>query len=192
MRGCWACGPPGAASAWYGCPGLDDSEETLRYPRKLFEFACITVRVVQFLHTRAPIGRALTYQVLKSGISAGANYEEGDDGSSGRDAVAKMRISLRELKETRFRLRILRATGFLFKAQDPVIAECDELVRIVASIVRNKRSKATLSNFQLPVSQTPNWELGVGSWKLIKPAGQPEDRPATPGARAPSTRPRRP
>jgi four helix bundle protein len=111
---------------------------------RLFELACITVRVVQFLHTRGPIGRALSYQGLKSGISAGANYEEGDDGPSERDAAAKMRISLRELKETRFRLRVLRATGLLLVEQDPVIAECDELVRIVASIVRNKRStKAT-------------------------------------------------
>ena len=111
---------------------------------RLFEFACLTVRVVQFLHARGPIGRALSYQVPKSGISAGANYEEADDGSSGRDEVAKMRISLRELKETRFRLRVLRATGLLFKEQDPVIAECDELVKIVASIIKNKHPKQTL------------------------------------------------
>jgi four helix bundle protein len=136
-----SAGPSGSA-----CAGMDAEDWTIRKKpydirERLFEFACITVRVVQFLHTRGPIGRALSYQVLKSGISAGANYEEGDDGSSERDAAAKMKISLRELKETRFRLRVLRATGLLFKEQDPVIAECDELVRIVASIVRNKRSK---------------------------------------------------
>ena len=140
------------ALVWRARPvhGMDAQDWTIRKKpydirERLFEFACITVRLVQFLHTQGPIARALSYRVLKSGISAGANYEEGDDGSSGRDAVAKMRIYLRELKETRFRLQVLRATGLLFKEQDPVIVECDELVRIVASIVRNRRSKQAAS-----------------------------------------------
>ena len=106
---------------------------------RLFLFACLTVRVVQFLHTRGPIGTALSYQVLKSGTSAGANYEEADDGSSPRDTLAKNMIVLRELKETRFRLRVLRQSAILTEAQDPVIAESDELVKIVATIVRNAR-----------------------------------------------------
>ena len=56
---------------------------------RLFQFACITVRVVEFLHTRGPVATALSYQLLKCGTSAGANYEEGDDGSSDRDTLAK-------------------------------------------------------------------------------------------------------
>ena len=73
--------------------------------QRLFEFACLTVRVVQFLHTRGRVAAALSDQLLRCGTSAGANYEEADDGSSDRDAVAKQRIALRELKESRFRLR---------------------------------------------------------------------------------------
>ena len=79
---------------------------------RLFLFACLIVRVVQFLHSRGPIAVALSYQILKSGTSAGANYEEADDGSSDRDTLAKRKIVLRELKETRFRLRVLRHTAF--------------------------------------------------------------------------------
>jgi four helix bundle protein len=74
---------------------------------------------------------------LKSGTSAGANYEEADDGSSPRDKLAKKRIVLRELKETIFRLRVLRRSGFLTAAQDPVINESAELVKIVAALIRN-------------------------------------------------------
>ncbi|MBM3818097.1 MAG: four helix bundle protein [Acidimicrobiia bacterium] len=70
---------------------------------RLFEFACLIVRVVQFLHTRGPIPRALSDQLLECGTSAGANYEEADDGSSPADKLAKRRITLRELKEARFR-----------------------------------------------------------------------------------------
>ena len=80
---------------------------------RLFLFACVIVRLVQFLHTRGPIAGALFYQILKSGTSAGANYEEADEGSSDRDQLAKRRIVLRELKETLFRLRVLRASGLM-------------------------------------------------------------------------------
>jgi len=56
---------------------------------RLFEFVCLVVRVVQFLHTRGPVASALSYQLLRSGTSAGANYEEADDGSSDRDTAAE-------------------------------------------------------------------------------------------------------
>ena len=121
---------------------MTDDEWTIRQKpydlrERLFQFACIIVQVVQFLHKRGPVAVALSYQLLKSGTSAGANYEEADDGSSPRDALAKKRIVLRELKESRFRLAVLRECEFLTKAQDPVIAEATELVKIVATIVRN-------------------------------------------------------
>ena len=103
---------------------------------RLLLYACLIVRVVQFLHTRGPIPRALSYQILKSGTSAGANYEESDDGSSDADTLAKRRIVLRELKETRFRLRVVRMCGFLSSAQDPVINETTELIKIVATLIR--------------------------------------------------------
>ena len=103
---------------------------------RLFEFACVILRVVQYLHTCGPIGVAVSDQLLRCGTSAGANYEEADDGSSPRDTLAKRRITLRELKETRFRLRVLRSCNLLKSDHDPVIAESDELVRIVATVVR--------------------------------------------------------
>ena len=104
---------------------------------RLFRFACVIVRVVQFLHTRGPIAVALSYQILKSGNSAGANYEEADDGSSPADTLAKRRITLRELKETHFRLRVLRYSGLLLPEQDPVLDENDQLIRIVATVIKN-------------------------------------------------------
>ena len=57
------------------------------------------VRVVQFLHTQGPVASALSYQLLKCGTSAGANYEEADDGTGPGDKAAKRKIVLRELKD---------------------------------------------------------------------------------------------
>jgi four helix bundle protein len=106
---------------------------------RLFNFACVIVRLTQYLHTRGPIAVALSDQFLRSGTSAGANYEEADDGSSPKDRRAKRRIVLRELKETSFRLRVLRRTGILSASHDPVIQECAELVKIVASLIAKSR-----------------------------------------------------
>ena len=81
---------------------------------RLLEFACLIVRVVQFLHTRGPVAAALSYQLLKCGTSAGANHAEAVDG-----------------------LRVLRRCDMLTREQEPVINESDELIRIVATLLRN-------------------------------------------------------
>jgi four helix bundle protein len=104
---------------------------------RLLNFACVIVRLVQYLHTKGPIAVALSDQILRAANSAGANYEEADDASSAADKVAKRRITLRELKETNFRLRVLRSTGYLTSAHDPVIQESLELKQIVAKVIRN-------------------------------------------------------
>jgi four helix bundle protein len=93
---------------------------------------------VEFLNTRAPVARALSSQLLRCGTSAGANYEEADDGSSERHTLAIRRIALREMKEARYRLRVLRATGHLTADHDPVINESVELVKILATLVRRQ------------------------------------------------------
>lgn len=107
---------------------------------RLFEFGCLIVRLVQYLHTRGPVALALSYQLLKRGTSAGANYEKADDRTGTRDAIAKKKIVLRELQETRFRLRILRQCNLLAPEHDPVIDESTELIRIVATVIRNDES----------------------------------------------------
>jgi len=108
---------------------------------RLFEYACAIVRVAQFLLTRGEIGRSLGDQILRAGNSAGANYEEADDGSSSTDTLGKRRISLRELKEALFRLRVVRATGLLGPEYNPVIEETLELKLIMASLVRKAAAR---------------------------------------------------
>ena len=108
---------------------------------RLFEYACVIVYLVQFLHSKDVVARSLADQILRAGNSAGANYEEADDGSSSADTRGKRRISLRELKETLFRLRVLRATGYLGPEHDPVLQETLELKRIMASLVRKSPPK---------------------------------------------------
>ena len=108
---------------------------------RLFEYACAIVYVAQYLHTRDAVARSLADQILRAGQSAGANYEEADDGSSNADTRGKRRISLRELKEALFRLRVVRETGYLGPEYDEVIQETLELKRIMSSLVRKSQVK---------------------------------------------------
>lgn len=55
---------------------------------RLLDFACEIVGAAQFLHTRGPIGRELSYQLLSAGTSTGANAEESDGASSHDDFIA--------------------------------------------------------------------------------------------------------
>ena len=102
---------------------------------RLLEFACDIVRAAQFLHTTGPIGRALSYQLLTAGTSVGANMQEADGAASRPDFVVKVRVALKEAKETWFRLTVCRRCELLDSRFDPLVKESDEIVHILAAIV---------------------------------------------------------
>ena len=111
---------------------------------RLLLFACDIVRTAQFLQQRGPIGRAVSYQILAAGVSTGANAEEGDGATSPDDFIAKMRIALREAKETSFRLRACQRAGLLDASFDPVIDESRQLTnlgKIVHTAIRNRDAR---------------------------------------------------
>lgn len=77
-------------------------------------------------------------QVTDAVTSAGANLEEAEAGSSRRDFVAKSRIALRELRETDYWLRIIKAARLGgSESVGPLLPEARELVAIVTTIVKN-------------------------------------------------------
>ncbi len=108
---------------------------------RLFLFACDVVLASLKLHTLGRITAGLSAQLVEAAVSAAANAEEADDGSSRRDFLAKERICLRELKEARLRLRVLRNTNLLGPSADALILESEELVRIVATIIRKVHAR---------------------------------------------------
>lgn len=116
---------------------LGQPEKPYDIRERLFVFACDVARIAQNLHTRGGIGAALSPQLVNAAVSAAANAEEADDGSSRRDFLAKERIVLREIKETRLRLRVLQALDVLAESEEQLVDESTQLVRIVSTIIRN-------------------------------------------------------
>jgi four helix bundle protein len=81
-------------------------------------------------------GKHIGSQLLRSGTSPGANYEEGCGAESRADFIHKLGIALKELKETRFWLRVILQSG-LAKPYliEPLINECEELFAIIAKSI---------------------------------------------------------
>ena len=103
---------------------------------KSFNFAVRIVRLYKYL-CDGKKEFVLGKQLLRSGTGIGANVQEGLQGQSRKDFHTKMNISLKEVSETKYWLRLLLATEILSeKEQQPIIADCVELEKILTSIVK--------------------------------------------------------
>ncbi|MFQ5814066.1 MAG: four helix bundle protein [Anaerolineae bacterium] len=111
-------------------------EKPFDIKERTFEFGVQVVRLVNTL-PRTVAGVEVGRQLVKSGTSIGANMEEADGAESKRDFIHKVSIARKEARETRFWLRVVRATGLSKDAQkiDYLTQESDELVRILSAII---------------------------------------------------------
>jgi four helix bundle protein len=117
-------------------PSSPDPGKPYKITERLELFATEVVQAMQKLQSGPKLVVELSAHAAEAASSAASNAAEADDGSSHRDFIAKERICLRELKETRTRLRILRGSNIVGAECDPLIAENHELVKIVAAIIR--------------------------------------------------------
>jgi four helix bundle protein len=110
---------------------------------RLLNFAVEVVKLTTCLN-KTMVGRHMGKQLMRSGTSAGANYEEACGGESKADFVHKLQIALKELKESFYWLRLIDKSGLLSeKGYDLgfLLNEAQELTRIVAkSIITVKRA----------------------------------------------------
>lgn len=87
-----------------------------------------------------PESRLIRYQLGKSSTSLGANYEESQAGSSKADFKNKVKISLRETRESNYWLRVIKALDEKENAElDQLLAESIELKNIFGAIVNNTK-----------------------------------------------------
>ncbi|TSA30694.1 MAG: four helix bundle protein [Bacteroidetes bacterium] len=81
-------------------------------------------------------------QLLRSGTSIGANVEEGHGGHSLKEFSHRISIAYKEARETRYWLKLLRATGSLSSEQaETLITEAEELCRMLGSAQKTLRAK---------------------------------------------------
>jgi four helix bundle protein len=110
--------------------------------QRTFAFAVNIVKLANELTRKSSSARILPGQILRAGTSVGANVEEAQAAGSRADFIHKYSIALKEARETRYWLRLLRASNTVSKEDvDSSGAESDEICRIIAQIVINARKK---------------------------------------------------
>lgn len=109
---------------------------------RLIQFASRIISLSESL-PNSPAGKYLGGQILRSGSSPALNYGEAQAAESKADFVHKMKICLKELRETLVCLKIIEQRNFF--SNDliiPIMKENDELVAIFVSSIKTIKTKS--------------------------------------------------
>lgn len=115
-----------------------EKQHTVR--EKSYRFAVRIVKLCLWLKENKHY--ELSGQLIRSGTSIGANVEEAAAGNSRKDFFYKMAIASKEARETHYWIRLLKDCDILTEAQSAsLLTECEELVKMLTSIVKTGNSK---------------------------------------------------
>ena len=103
---------------------------------RLVDFAVRIINVVEALpDTRA--GRHVAGQLVRSGTSPAPNYGEAQSAESRKDFIHKMKVALKELRETHIWLLIIERKPLCAPERlQGITAECNELISIFVKSIK--------------------------------------------------------
>ena len=106
---------------------------------RFLDFAVRIIKLVVAL-PKSAIGKHAGSQLLGSGTSPGANYEEARGAESNADFIHKMGIVLKELKESRYWIKVIKSIPLVTpKRTETLLDECEQLIAIVAKSIFTAR-----------------------------------------------------
>ena len=109
--------------------------------KRTFNFGISCLKFLRKLESN-PENNLIRFQLGKSCTSIGANYEESQAGSSKADFTNKVKIALREARETNYWLRILKELNDNNdESLESLIKESQELKNILGAIVVKSNNK---------------------------------------------------
>jgi four helix bundle protein len=113
---------------------------------RLVEFAVSTCRLARECSSDR-VSDHVTVQLTRCGVAPAAHYAEAVDAESRRDFIHKMKLALKELRESLVWLGIIERLG-LTQGQlvRSVIAECNELTAIFIASVATARGRLTIDD----------------------------------------------
>ena len=117
---------------------------------RLVKFAILIMKIVEML-PKNYTGRHFKNQLVRSGTAPAFIYGEAQAAESRKDFVHKMKIGLKELRESFIALTIIKEKPLLeHKKADQALVECDELISIfftsIDTATRNMKNRK--SNIQ--------------------------------------------
>ncbi len=108
---------------------------------RLINFAVMVLELVEQLPNK-PAAKNLGGQLNRSGTSPALNYGEAQAAESDSDFLHKIKVCLKELRESQICLKIIERKPFLEgKIVNPVLQECGELVAIFTTISKSTKNR---------------------------------------------------
>ena len=105
---------------------------------RLIDFGVQMIKISETVDRKRQAGRYLSGQLVRSGTSPGIHYGEAQAAESRKDFIHKMKVILKELKETRGNLK-MTAKAKLHKSPEYIeggINKCTELIAIFVKSIQ--------------------------------------------------------
>ena len=114
---------------------------------RLIDFVIKIIKLIKML-PQDIVGKALSNQLIRSGTSPALNYGEAQGAESKKDFIHKLKLVLKELRESLVALKIIKRSKLITDDVflDELIIEYNELISIfvksinTASDIRNLKS----------------------------------------------------
>ena len=109
---------------------------------RLVRFSVMIISLVETLPENLP-GRYLSGQVTRSGLAPALNYGEAKSAESINDFIHKMKVALKELRETYIALRIIKEKPLTKRNDllDTCLNECNELISIFVKSIQTAQKR---------------------------------------------------
>ena len=122
---------------------MNENKENL-IMEKSYRFSLMVIELYKFL-TQEKKEYVLSKQLLRCGTSIGANINEAQAAISKKDFIAKISISSKEARESKYWLMLLKDSGYIDPSKTKVKAlleEIDSLINITTKIVKSSQENA--------------------------------------------------
>ena len=108
--------------------------------KRMFDFVCAVVLFCRDLSKEPGVVRHIAWQLADAATSAGSNLEEAKAAYSRRDFAAKNAISLKEMREALYWLRVVVRCGLApAEPVQPLLAEANELTAMLTAGMKRLR-----------------------------------------------------
>jgi four helix bundle protein len=111
---------------------------------KSFNFALEVIELYKKLVSEKEY--IISKQLLRSGTSIGANVQESISSQSKKDFIHKMSIALKESRETKYWLLLLKESSLTNIDTTDYLCNIEEIIKILTSIVKTSKINLTKSS----------------------------------------------
>ena len=113
---------------------------------RAFEFGTRILNLADRMWNRGPSARHVASQLMRCGTSVGANAEEAQEGQSKADFIAKLSVSRKEARETKWLAPSRRSVGAVKDLKSPwELDESGQLLAMIRSAILTARQSASAS-----------------------------------------------